>query len=137
LSSLDQRASAALTLAPIATAANNRDKEAAMSLYLIQGSYTPQAWANLCKNPEDREQALRGLLERAGGRLLSLYYCFGEQDVVGIMEAPDAATAAAVSIAVTSAGHVKSVQTTVLMTVKEAVEAMKKAGKLSYQPPKG
>ncbi len=54
-----------------------------------------------------------------------------------IMDVPDAATAASVSIAATSAGHLKSVQTTVLMTVKEAMEAMRKAGKLSYQPPKG
>jgi len=108
-----------------------------MSLFLIQGSYTPQAWATLAKNPEDREQAIRGLVERAGGKFHNLYYCFGEHDVVGIFEAPDAATAAALSIAVTSAGHLKSVQTTVLMTMKEAMEAMRKAGKLSYQPPKG
>ena len=108
-----------------------------MSLYLLQASYTPQAWANLAKSPEDREQAIRGLLERAGGKFHSLYYCFGEHDLVVIMEAPDAATAASVSIAATAAGHLKSVQTTVLMTVKESMEAMRKAGKLTYQAPKG
>jgi uncharacterized protein with GYD domain len=108
-----------------------------MPLYLLQGSYSPQAWAALAKNPEDREQALRGLVERAGGRFHNLYYCFGENDVVGIMEAQDPQTAAAVSIAITSAGHLKSLQTTVLMTVKEAMDAMKKAGKLNYQGPKG
>ncbi len=68
-----------------------------MSLFLIQASYTPQAWANLAKNPEDREQVIRGLVERAGGRFQNLYYCFGEHDVVGILEAPDPATAASVS----------------------------------------
>jgi len=108
-----------------------------MPLYLIQGSYTPQAWAALAKNPEDREQAVKTLVERAGGRFQTLYYAFGEHDVIGTMEAPDAQTAAAISIAITSAGHLKSVQTTVLMTVKEAMDAMKKAGKLAYQPPKG
>ncbi len=100
-------------------------------------AHTPQAWANLARNPEDREQAIRGLLERAGGKFHSLYYCFGEHDLVVLMEAPDAATAAAVSIAATAAGHLKSVQTTVLMTVKESMEAMRKAGKLTYQAPKG
>jgi uncharacterized protein with GYD domain len=108
-----------------------------MALFLIQGSYTPQAWAALAKNPEDREQAIRGLVERAGGRFQNLYYCFGDKDVVGILEAPDSQTAAAISIAVTSAGHLKSLQTTVLMTSKEAMDAMKKAGKLTYQAPKG
>jgi uncharacterized protein with GYD domain len=81
--------------------------------------------------------AVRGLIERAGGRFQSLHFCFGEHDVVLMYEAPDAATAASISIAATAAGHLKSIQTTALMTVKEAMEAMKKAGKLSYQAPKG
>jgi uncharacterized protein with GYD domain len=108
-----------------------------MPVYLIQGSYTPQTWGALARNPEDREQAVKTLVERAGGRFQALYYAFGEYDVIGIMEAPDSQTAAAISIAITSAGHLKSVQTTVLLTIKEAVDAMKMAGKLTYQPPKG
>ena len=108
-----------------------------MPHFLIQGSYTAEAWANMTRNPADREKAYRGLIENAGGKLKAFYFAFGEKDVVAILEVPDATTAAALSMAVAAPGHVKSISTTPLMTGKEAMEAMKKAGGWKYQPPKG
>ncbi len=34
-----------------------------MSLYMMQFAYTSEAWAALARNPEDRSNAMRGLLE--------------------------------------------------------------------------
>ena len=107
-----------------------------MPHYLILGSYTADAWANMNRTPADREKAYRKLVENAGGKLETFYYAFGDKDVVAILEAPDATTAAALSMAVAAPGHVKSISTTPLMTSKEGMDAMKKAGGWKYQPPK-
>jgi uncharacterized protein with GYD domain len=108
-----------------------------MPNFLIQGSYTSEGWAALTRNPEDREKTFKGLVERAGGKLKAFYYAFGESDVVGIIETPDAITAGAIAVSVTSVGHLKFFRSTPLMTNQEAMEVMKKAGGLKYQAPKG
>ena len=70
-----------------------------MALYMTQFSYTPEAWAALLRNPVDRSEALGRLAEQLGGKLVSLYYAFGDYDGVFIGEAPDDATAAAIVLA--------------------------------------
>ena len=41
-----------------------------MPYYLIQATYTPEAWAHLVQNPEDRREAFRAMAERAGGTFI-------------------------------------------------------------------
>src|SRR5215208_1088231 len=106
-----------------------------MSLYMTQFAYTPEAWKALAKNPEDRSSVFRELVERPCGHLLSFYYCFGEYDGVVILEAPDEATATATTITAIAPGHLKATETTVLVTVEDTVEAMRKAGPKRYRGP--
>ncbi len=40
-----------------------------MPHYLSQVSYTPEAWARLVANPHDRIEAVRGPIEKLGGRI--------------------------------------------------------------------
>lgn len=101
-----------------------------MAIYMLQAAYTPEAWAKMAKNPEDRRAAIRPLLEKAGCKLIEMYFALGKFDVVTLLEAPDAATAGAVAIAAAGAGHLRVAQTTALLTVEEAMAAMKKAGSL-------
>jgi uncharacterized protein with GYD domain len=108
-----------------------------MGTYMTQFSYTSQAWAALVKNPEDRAEVFRGLAKKMGGKMLSLHYCFGEYDGVIMMEAPDEATVMAVLLAAISPGHVKATKTTTLVSVQQAMSAMKKASGASYRAPKG
>jgi len=108
-----------------------------MSLYMIQASYTAQAWAAMATKPEHREQVFRNLCEQAGVKFIASYYCFGEYDVVSFYDAPNATTAAAISVAVTAAGHLKGAKTTALLTDTEGFEVMKKAGSLKVPPPTG
>jgi uncharacterized protein with GYD domain len=108
-----------------------------MSLYMIQFSYTAESWAKLTKNPQDRRGGLDALAQKLGARLVSLYYCFGEYDGVVTVDAPDDTTATAVVLGAVSAGHIKSIKTTKLMTVEETMEAMRKAGSMTYQAPSG
>ncbi len=108
-----------------------------MSLYMTQFSYTREAWAALVKNPEDRGAVFQALMEKLGGRLLDIYYCFGEYDGVVIYELPDNTTATAAILAAIAPGHLNATKTTVLFTMEEAMEAMGKAGAMVYAAPKG
>ena len=108
-----------------------------MATYLSQFSYTNEAWAALARNPTDRREGLRTLLESVGGRLIELYYSFGAHDGVLIYEAPDDQSAAAALIAAISPGHVRSISTTRLISVEDMVAALGRAGAISYSAPKG
>ena len=106
-----------------------------MPLYMTQFAYTSEAWAALTQNPEDRSEAFGRLVETMGGRLLSFYNSFGEYDVLVIYEAPDESTAAAMVLAAVSRSHLSTVKTTVLLTAEEGMEAMRKAGEVTYPAP--
>jgi uncharacterized protein with GYD domain len=104
---------------------------------MVQFAYTPESWAALVKNPEDRSAPVKALAEKLGGRMLNMYYCFGEYDGFVILEAPDETTAMAAVLAAIAPGHLKATKTTVLFTVEQAMEAMGKAGGIVYPAPKG
>ncbi len=106
-----------------------------MPHYLVTASYTHEAWATMARNPQDRASAVRPLIEGLGGKLDAFYFAFGDDDVVVLAEVPDNVSAAALAIAVTSSGSLKSYRTTVLMTPQEAMEAMRKATSAGYRPP--
>jgi len=104
-----------------------------MPHYMTQFAYTSDAWAALAKNPQNREEVLRALVEKLGGRLVTFYYAFGEYDGVFITEMPDETTVTAAVLAAISPGHVKAIKTTVLLTTEQTMEAMRKAGAQSYR----
>ncbi len=106
-----------------------------MALYMVQFACTPEAWAVLTKKPQDRSVPFKDLVQKLGGRLVGLYYCFGEYDGVVLAEIPDDTTAIATSLAAVTPGHVKAIKTTKLFTVEETIQAMRKAGNLAYQGP--
>src|SRR6266516_983416 len=106
-----------------------------MAFYMVQGTYNAEAWATMTKNPQDRSIPIRELAQKFGGRLVSVYYCFGEYDVVVLVELPDDSAATALAMAAISPGHLKAYKTTKLFTVEETMEAMRKAGSLTFQGP--
>ena len=106
-----------------------------MARFMIQAAYTQQAWEAMVRNPRNRTEALRPVIEKLGGRIEGFWYVLGEHDAVAIVEMPDNASAAAFSIAAAAAGAVKSFKTTPLMTAEEGVLAMKRAGEIPYLPP--
>jgi uncharacterized protein with GYD domain len=108
-----------------------------MPHYLVQTSYTPEAWAALLKNPHDRVGVVGKALAAVGAKFVNTYFAFGEHDVIFVMEAPDNASAAAVSMAVAAGGAVKGIKTTPLLTIEEGLEAIRKGATAaaSYQPP--
>ena len=106
-----------------------------MAYYLIQAAYTREAWAAMVKNPQNRAEAVKPVIEKLGGSIKGLWLGFGEYDAVAIVDMPDNASAAAFSLAASAGGGVRAFKTTPLMTVEEGMEAMKKAGDVGYKPP--
>ena len=106
-----------------------------MALYLTRFSYTPETWATMIETPEDRREAARAYIESVGGKLHGFWYGFGEHDGYNLWEAPDNVSMAAVVLAIGGGGALSSVETTVLMSVDETIDALKMAGQVGYRAP--
>lgn len=106
-----------------------------MPHYLIQASYTAAAAAAFVSNPQDRVPRVRAIVEELGGELISYDFSLGEYDAVGLVTLPDDTTAAAFSLAVNAAGHLKTSKTTRLMSGEEFLAAQQKANATTYQAP--
>ena len=106
-----------------------------MPLYLTRFRYTPETWAMLIAQPEDRRRAASAYIESVGGQLHGFWYGFGTHDGHTLWEAPDNVSMAAVVLAIGAGGALHSMETTVLMTVEETLEALRKAGQVGYRPP--
>ena len=104
-----------------------------MPTYLWSASYTADGTKGLMKEGgSKRRAAVQQMVEKAGGKLHAFYFAFGDADVYGIAEFPDAATAVAVSLAVNASAAV-TIKSTLLMTAEEMDAAAKKA--IGYRPP--
>ena len=106
-----------------------------MPLYLSKFSYTPETWARMIANPEDRRKAAESYIESVGGKLHGFWYAFGEHDGYNLWEAPDNVSMSAVALAIGSGGALSSFETTVLMSVDETLDALRKASEVQYRPP--
>jgi uncharacterized protein with GYD domain len=118
---------------PGPTATSPRRK--AMPMYLIRFSYTPETWARLSKQPEDRRNAARAYIESVGGKLHGFWYAFGEYDGYTLWEAPDNVAMAAVTLALSGGGALSKTDTTVLLTVEETLEALGRVERIRYRQP--
>ena len=106
-----------------------------MPLYLTKFSYTPETWARMIGNPEDRRKAAQEYIESVGGKLHGFWYAFGEHDAYNLLEAPDNVSMAAVALAIGSGGALSSIETTVLLSVDDTLDALRKAQGIGYRAP--
>ncbi len=96
-----------------------------MGMYLTKFSHTPETWARLLANPEDRRAVLGPVFEAAGGRLHGYWYTFGDSDGFVLFEAPDDVIT----------GAFTSVSTTKLLTAEETLDALRRGGGVEYRAP--
>ncbi len=106
-----------------------------MPLYLTKFSYTPETWARLIGNPEDRRKAAQSYIESVGGTLHGFWYAFGAHDGYTLWEAPDNVSMAAVALAINGGRALSSLETTVLLTVDETLDALRMAKQVQYRSP--
>ena len=118
---------------------NQQQEVTTVPRYLHQFGYSTDSIKGMVTTPQDRREAAERLFSAAGGKLIDMYFCFGQFDGIAISEFPSQVDAATVALTVGASGAFSTMQTTVLIDMDEAVQAMQKAGKLSasYTPPAG
>ena len=104
-----------------------------MPKYLIQASYTAEGLKGVQKDKASgRKAATIKAVESVGGKMESFYYALGPDDAVIIVDLPDNASAAALSVAASASGLIHS-KTTALLTVEEVDKALAKS--VSFKAP--
>jgi uncharacterized protein with GYD domain len=91
----------------------------------------------MVKQPQNRLEAVRPVVEKLGGRFEHAWLAFGEYDIISVVEMPDNTNAAAFAMAAAAGGAMKAFKTTPLLSVEEGVEAMRKAQGAGYRRPSG
>ena len=95
-----------------------------MPKYLIQASYTAEGLKGLVKDTASgRRAAVQGAMKSLKGKIESMYFAFGSDDVVMIVDAPDNIAIAAMSLTAAASGMV-SIRTTALLTAEEVDQAL-------------
>lgn len=96
-----------------------------MPKYLIEASYTSEGVKGLLKEGgSGRRAAIDRLITAAGGTVEAFYFVFGEDDVIVVVDLPDNATVAGVSLGVSAAGGATS-SVRVLLTPEEIDAAVR------------
>ena len=93
-----------------------------MPTYVLLSTLTPQGVQTLKSNP-DRLREVNRDVEELGAKVLHQWAVLGEFDFVNIVEAPDLATMAKVSVALGARGSTK-VQTLEALSIDEFLAAL-------------
>jgi uncharacterized protein with GYD domain len=93
-----------------------------MPTYILLSSLTAQGVQTLKSNP-DRLREVNRDVEELGARVVHQWATLGEFDFVNVVEAPDTATIARVSVALGARGSTK-VQTLSALTIEEFLTAI-------------
>jgi uncharacterized protein with GYD domain len=108
--------------------------EAHVPLYLGRFKYSAEALKAMIENPHDRGAAAAQAAESLGCKLHGMWWAFGEHDGVFLLEAPDNVAVVALAMAVGASGQI-STETTALLDMDEAQEAMRRATTVAFRPP--
>jgi uncharacterized protein with GYD domain len=116
-----------------AAIAAGKQGRTSVAKYLIEASYTVDGVNGVLKEGgSGRRTAIENLAKAAGGSVDAFYFVFGDDDVVVIIDLPDNASMAAVSLAVSAAGGA-TCSVRVLLTPEEIDAAAKKT--ITYRAP--
>ena len=93
-----------------------------MPTYILLSSLTPQGVQTLKSNP-DRLREENNDVPELGAQVVHQWATLGEYDFVNVVEAPDAATIARVSVALGARGSTK-IRTLTALTIDEFLAAV-------------
>jgi uncharacterized protein with GYD domain len=108
-----------------------------MPTFITRGRYSAESIKKMVASPEDRETAVRSLVESSGGKLRGYYVTLGKYDWMTIVEAPSAKEGAAFILAAAASGSVTDIETIEAFNGAEAKEIFTAAGRAAgkYTPP--
>ena len=81
-----------------------------------------------------RRQHFTDNVGNLGGKVEAFYFAFGGDDFYTVIDLPDNASSAALSLALGASGAVR-VSTIVLIAPEEMDQAIQKTGSVGYRPP--
>ena len=93
-----------------------------MPIFILLSTLTPQGVQTLKSNPERLRQVNQDL-EELGCKVLHQWATLGEFDFVNIVEAPDIATVAKVSVALSARGSTK-IETLPALEIEEFLQTL-------------
>ncbi|MEU6330921.1 GYD domain-containing protein [Streptomyces sp. NPDC047049] len=97
-----------------------------MPKFLIQATYTSEGTKGLLKEgASGRRAAVDQVVTALGGTVEAVYFAFGEDDIVLIIDLPDPVSMAAISLTVKASGALRT-RATPLLTVEEIDEATRR-----------
>jgi uncharacterized protein with GYD domain len=104
---------------------------------VTRGRFTQDYVKGLLDAPEDREAAVRKVIEAAGGKVINFYVTTGETDFLLISEANEAEAIIATLMAAAAAGTISDVSIGRAWTGAEFKAIMERASKVAvaYRPP--
>ena len=104
---------------------------------VTRGRFTRDYAQGLLAAPEDREPAVRKLIEGAGGKLVNFYFTTGDADFLLVAETNEAESLIAALLATAAAGMISDVTTSRAWTAGEFKVVAEKASKAAslYRPP--
>lgn len=104
-----------------------------MPAYLFKVRLTVDGLTGLLKEGGTaRRDVVDGMVRSLGGRLESMYWAFGDEDIYVTVELPDNVSAAAMGLVASAAGGVRT-STVVLLTPGEIDQAVSQ--EVAYRPP--
>lgn len=104
-----------------------------MPKYLIQLSYTADGAKGVLEGGGSaRVTAASETVAQFDGKIEAFYFCFGPDDAALIVDVPNPAAMAAISLAVTASGAIRT-RATVLLTPEQIDEAA--TMHVRYRPP--
>ena len=104
-----------------------------MAKYLVSACYTAEGLKGLTKDKAARRtQAFEQALATVGGKLDAIYWALGEDDAYVICDCPDNVSVAALALATSASGLVRT-KTVPLLTGPELDQALAK--QVAYKAP--
>ena len=104
---------------------------------VTRGRFTRDYFKGLISTPQDREPAVRKVIEAAGGKVVNFYFTTGEADFLLVTETNEAEAIIASLMAAAAAGAISDVTTSRVWTggeFKAVADRASKAAK-AYRPP--
>ena len=78
-----------------------------MATFIVLGSFTDQGVRTIKESPK-RAEAFKAMAAKAGVKVKDIYWTLGHYDIVSIIDAPDAATATSLGLAIGSLGNIRT-----------------------------
>ncbi len=99
---------------------------------LVQFRYRSEQAQAMIEAPSDRAKVAEAFIGAFGGKLLQLFFAFGEYDGVFIAEFPDRESMGAALMTMSGTGGFSAIHTTILFPIDEAMAAMRKAAETDH-----